>query len=227
MTDCERYEHLMAWVIGPASDPAASDEDRELSDEDIEWMLCHQDLCKNPEHSTANWRETLERCDQRLAERFRNALEDLKRQERGVLTPDSPHHWAIEALKEAGVNVRGLPELIGCGYVFTYNEDETDGDQTTQCGVVCGTITGTSASSYLYDKERIEAVTLTVEESRALMLNVDGRKCIARVIGLLRVSNDSPRDAGPMRWRLIVYFFENPHVAFTGTLVIFPNNREK
>lgn len=224
MNACERYEHLMNFVTGPISDEEEWDPNREIRDKEIQWMLNHQDTCTNPQHNSTGWGEVLDECEKKLAERFRNAIDDHRRQVRGELTPDSPHHWAIEALKQVGAFVNKLHDLVGLKCVLTYNEDATDGDETTQCGVVCGIIVGASVSSFVDMEMLSESLTLTIAHANMVMLDDNGDTKFGRISGAQRWSNEIPLSNRDKAWRLIVSF-ENQldrHIGLDGTLVILP-----
>lgn len=223
--DCERYENLMAWVIGPAADPAASDEDRELSDTDIHFIINHQGRCDDPEHSVPNWKTKLAEIDARAADRFLTALADLARQERGELTPDSPHHWAIEALKEAGAIMHVLSDLVDRKYVFTYNLDANPAlGSPEQCGVVTGTIVGATVSSYPKTDGECQVIQVTSSEQRFMFFR-EGQEHLVRVIGIQRASKESPVTPKSREWRLLITYpdrLPDYYGGISGTFVILP-----
>jgi hypothetical protein len=215
----------MDWITGLATDPTASDEDRELSDADISFMMNHQDACTNPEHQQPQWRTKLEGLDKRLASRFSEAFADLVRQERGELTQSSPHEWILEALREVGAEITNVVELIGRPFVFTYNLDaDIDRLMAEQCGVVSGTIVGAVANTFLQEDSEVEILTLTTCELRVNIYR-ENQLHLTRVVGLQVSSADSAVTAENKTWRLVLTYpdrIPGYYQGITGTLRILP-----
>ncbi len=227
MTDCERYETLLSWITGPGADPQASKEDRELSDTDIAFLVEHRNRCTNDEHGDPNWIEELEKLGESLTGRFRSAMDDLAQQERGILTDDSPHYWTLEVIKSTGAEgVRGLPDLIGRTFVFTYNLDRED-DVPEQCGQIAGTITGISVGTIPEgDSRSLKFIHLNLSETR-FRFHTDEGKGFARTVflGLSIVEGATRVPNAAALWHLVFLPWElvGGYKSISGILRILPH----
>lgn len=187
VTYCERYDEIHRTYRERFKATAVTEEQLEMSDEDIRFVLDHEDNCPNPEHRAATWEHpSLKWMRDNAMKRMRNVIDNLTREEHGIITEDSPHDWILAVLKEVEFTSDHLGDLIGRTYVFVYNDDDTN-EAPEQCALVVGKITGVSASNYPKpeEKQETQVLYLASSEVRVRIKTHDG-EALAQVVALQR-----------------------------------------